>query len=908
MNLKLTLVWLMFIPFFISKYSSAQNLVNYQCEGGSEFVLKHRPDISDSTYQIYFRRSGISYRTINGPNYYAGSVNSISLMDTCNYFYTSVNIPIYNILTNPPLVKNPFTGDSTGKRIFKVCGTGFPDSTIINDTWVTPQFRDTFELIKDFWYDTVVTLPEKCGKWQIRNSIGPTNNYSCSLMGTSFGLNTNLDTVLDIFPDPDFNDMNAILQFNSYYPNQTPQFLSHPTAIAIKGQPFTFSMNAFDPDQDSLVFSSVTAVGVYDTNLVIPKSAEFIPACRSIDFSIFPFDTTYRGHFPAKYACIPNTNCTLYNPITNPFDTDSTFTIDPKTGDIQFIAQSAFQSAMVYVKYDEYRNGVWLGTGYREIKFLIFDNPYYQTPEVKIDSIGLVNCSLKDSLSVATCGGPISIPFSCNAAAPAILSVTDNHNVSLPGATISYSGSQTNYVSGTINWTPPASANGVYNLLITVFDSVCSLTPYVYSHSYVLKINVSPGVNAGKDTVICEGNSLQLTGSSTSMQNIQWNILYGTPNSLSCQNCLNPIASPTSSSAYEVVYTGIPLLNCKLRDTILVHVQKNFSIKNLDTTLCGIHNLISITANSTIDTSGILFTWIPTTNIIGNPNQAKINLLPSTISYTIVAQDTNNCFTKNAQVNILYDSLFIPSLTISPSNGICTGDTIKLEVNGNFSTNWQPNYNISSLSGNIVYVWPDTSAQYIASVNSTISTCKSTISELIQVTALRADAGQDQELFDGESVTIGGPNMLCSNGCNFSWFSTGGPFANYLLFPKVKPDGTTTYWVFLTDGSGNCVDRDTVTIFVKCTDLYMPNAFNPHSLNSIATQTFGPNNVSIDLEYFRIFNRWGQQVFHTNNVSERWDGKLNGEPQPVGTYIWVLKGKCPNGDWFEKKGTVFLAR
>ncbi|QLH46430.1 MAG: hypothetical protein HWD58_12840 [Bacteroidota bacterium] len=114
-----------------------------------------------------------------------------------------------------PFNKNPFTGDSTGKRIFKVCGNGFPDSTIINDTWVTPQFRDTFELMKDFWYDTIVTLPEKCGKWQIRNSIGPTNNYSCSLMGTSFGLNTNLDTVLDNFPDPDFNDINALLQFNS---------------------------------------------------------------------------------------------------------------------------------------------------------------------------------------------------------------------------------------------------------------------------------------------------------------------------------------------------------------------------------------------------------------------------------------------------------------------------------------------------------------------------------------------------------------------------------------------------------------------------------------------------------------------------------------------------------------------
>ncbi|MFZ4752740.1 MAG: gliding motility-associated C-terminal domain-containing protein [Chitinophagaceae bacterium] len=905
MRIRISFFVILSVMLFSRVDLNAQLKINYQCEGGSEFIVKHRPDINDSTYQFFLRRTGATPYYFQGYGYYGGISNWMSLKDTCGYFLISFNIPF--LVNNPPLSLNPFTGDSAGKRIFKVCGNGFPDTTIVGQN-VMPSFRDTFELMKDYWYDTIVTLPEKCGKWQLRNSYGSIYNYQCGPDNSSIGINTNLDTAFAPTPGPDFNDINAMIQFNPFVSNESPHFLSQPTAIAIKGQPFFYAMNAVDPEQDSLVFSSVSAIGIVDTSIEILKSDKFIPSCRSIDFSIIPFDTTYRGLFPCKYACIPSTNCIKFNPESNPFDTDSTFTIDPKTGDIQFIAQSAFQSAMVYVKYDEYRNGVWLGTGYREIKFLIFDNSYYQTPEIKIDSIGLINCSLNDSLSVTTCGGPISIPFSCNALAPATLNVSDNHGVSLPGSTISYNGLQTNTVNGIINWTPPASATGVYNLYITVFDSVCSLTPYIYSHSYVLKINVSPGANAGKDTVICEGSTVQLAGTSTSMQNLQWNILYGTPNSLSCQNCLNPIASPTSTSAYEVVYTGIPLSNCKLRDTILVQVQKNFGIMNLDTTLCGIHNLISITANCTIDTNGILFSWIPTTNIIGNPNRAKINLIPSNITYTVVAQDTNNCFTKNAQLSILYDSLFTPSLTISPSNGICTGDTLKLEVNGNFSTNWQPNYNISSISGNNVYVWPDTSVQYTASVNSLISTCKSSISELIQVTALRADAGKDQELFDGESATIGGPNMLCSNGCSFSWFSTGGPFANYLLFPKVRPDGTTTFWVFLTDGSGNCIDRDTVTVFVKCTDLYMPNAFNPHSLNSIATQTFGPNNVSIDLEYFRIFNRWGQQVFYTNNVSERWDGKFNGEPQPVGTYIWVLKGKCPNGDWFEKKGTVFLAR
>ncbi|QLH46428.1 MAG: gliding motility-associated C-terminal domain-containing protein [Bacteroidota bacterium] len=256
----------------------------------------------------------------------------------------------------------------------------------------------------------------------------------------------------------------------------------------------------------------------------------------------------------------------------------------------------------------------------------------------------------------------------------------------------------------------------------------------------------------------------------------------------------------------------------------------------------------------------------------------------------------------------MYDSLFAPSLNISPSNGICTGDTLQLEIAGNYNISWSPNYNINQTTGNMVYVWPDTSVQYSASVSSTISSCTKALSELIQVTALRADAGPDYEIFDGEAVILGGPDMLCGPGCQLQWYPNQYLFFNHLMNPKAVPHETITYWVMLSNSSGTCQDQDSVTIRVKCTDIYMPNAFNPQSAQSEYTRHFGPRNVSIDLNYFRIFNRWGDMVFSTNDVSYRWDGTFQGKPQPAGTYVWVLEGKCPNGEWIRKSGNVMLVR
>ncbi|MBE9481901.1 MAG: gliding motility-associated C-terminal domain-containing protein [Bacteroidetes bacterium] len=60
-----------------------------------------------------------------------------------------------------------------------------------------------------------------------------------------------------------------------------------------------------------------------------------------------------------------------------------------------------------------------------------------------------------------------------------------------------------------------------------------------------------------------------------------------------------------------------------------------------------------------------------------------------------------------------------------------------------------------------------------------------------------------------------------------------------------------------------------------------------------------------------IYNRWRQKIFSTNNVTEGWDGKINGEFAPAGVYVWVVNYSYSkdlnSGDTeIKDKGTITL--
>jgi gliding motility-associated-like protein len=59
---------------------------------------------------------------------------------------------------------------------------------------------------------------------------------------------------------------------------------------------------------------------------------------------------------------------------------------------------------------------------------------------------------------------------------------------------------------------------------------------------------------------------------------------------------------------------------------------------------------------------------------------------------------------------------------------------------------------------------------------------------------------------------------------------------------------------------------------------------------------------------FRIYNRWGQIVFQTNNPNQGWDGNYNGKPQPMDVYAYTLEAIYFDGTRTTRKGDITLIR
>jgi len=109
----------------------------------------------------------------------------------------------------------------------------------------------------------------------------------------------------------------------------------------------------------------------------------------------------------------------------------------------------------------------------------------------------------------------------------------------------------------------------------------------------------------------------------------------------------------------------------------------------------------------------------------------------------------------------------------------------------------------------------------------------------------------------------------------------------------------------------NCFGMDSIQFTLQCpTEIYVPNAFSPNGDgNNDEFRVFGDDVISMQLI---IFDRWGNELFVTEDLESSWDGNFNGSQSEVGLYTWMvhLEGFAEDGSVFNevRKGTVQLMR
>lgn len=124
--------------------------------------------------------------------------------------------------------------------------------------------------------------------------------------------------------------------------------------------------------------------------------------------------------------------------------------------------------------------------------------------------------------------------------------------------------------------------------------------------------------------------------------------------------------------------------------------------------------------------------------------------------------------------------------------------------------------------------------------------------------------------------------------------------------------GDLTYQLYIylinavpADPSLGQASSNRVTI-LKDPNIFHPTAFTPNgdNLNDIFT-VFGQYVVAFEM---KIFNRWGELLFTTDDIQGGWDGTFRGVDMPEGTYSFIAHITDRAGRTFKRSGSMLLLR
>jgi gliding motility-associated-like protein len=124
---------------------------------------------------------------------------------------------------------------------------------------------------------------------------------------------------------------------------------------------------------------------------------------------------------------------------------------------------------------------------------------------------------------------------------------------------------------------------------------------------------------------------------------------------------------------------------------------------------------------------------------------------------------------------------------------------------------------------------------------------------------------------------------------------------------KVTISELGTYWVTVQNEKC-CFKTDTAVVIYF--DVIVPNAFKPGGANNIF-RAYASSLEAIKNFSLYVYNRWGQQLFVTGDITQGWDGTIKGKPAPGDVYVWLVnydverKGKTER---IAYKGNVVLLR
>ncbi len=371
----------------------------------------------------------------------------------------------------------------------------------------------------------------------------------------------------------------------------------------------------------------------------------------------------------------------------------------------------------------------------------------------------------------------------------------------------------------------------------------------------------------------------------------------------------NTAISPATYNYYVSQSTGA----CESPRALLVVTVDNPLTVNIgiDTTIC---EGDSVKFSPIVNPTATSYEWraiaVPQ-NTISNITIKDATVRPIDNATYILKATLGGC-SKEDTVNV--DVRWKPMVDVGLTKAICLKDSALLvgvvsHATGPISTyRWTPTDSLRTDTLIQTWAYPTKSTYYKLTIATTLADygCVFTAYDsmkLIVQPIVRAFAGSDTIAVKGVPH-----KLLGAGGVNYTWSSPTASINNpFVQYPIVTLNNDANFYVEVKDAIG-CVGYDTV--FVKVYNgptYYVPNTFTPNGdgLNDIFRAIpVGMANTT----YFRVFNRFGELMFETNQYLKGWDGTFKGKPQPNGTYVWVVEGTDKYNKKVVMKGTVNVIR
>lgn len=510
----------------------------------------------------------------------------------------------------------------------------------------------------------------------------------------------------------------------------------------------------------------------------------------------------------------------------------------------------------------------------------------------------------------------------------AIISYTNTSNPTkqnaCAGSTVKFSDNSINpYFPQTRNWnfgngSPIVSIDTVRNIYTTpgdYFVTLLNCTPFGCCTSTIQPIkvyDVFADINIDKLN-ICKGDAIKFT-IKDSVNVLAWGWDFGD----------GEVYNSTSQSPITHIYNYHPpggttyaLLNYYSKDSIcpnsaktqinIYQVVADFNRNNeipsavtlSDTAHCiGTSDIFS---NQSLNAS--TSTWNfgdGNTSSVINPSHTYNSAGTYTVSLSIT-DNTHNCKDTLKKVMQVFS---LPILSLS-GRDTCQNKPTQLQANGGLTYSWSPSADLNNATISNPIATLSTTTLFSVTAND-INSCVGTNTLLVTIQEPPTTISWDTSIVIGQTTPLPG-----NVGAVFNYSWTPADYLNCITcpIPVASPTVEYIYSVKVKDIHG-CFERiNTYTVHIELKgSLDVPTAFTPNGdgINDL---------INVDgwgirkLNYFKVFNRWGELIYETTDLNSGWDGIYKGVPQNMETYVYQAEAELfTDNELIKKTGYFKLLR